>query len=72
MFIALVRATAAALAPAPLAKVAIDNGHHRHDVGTLDLVVAAFLVSAVVYAVAPMPRHISSGGSVSEPSRTSA
>ena len=52
MFTSLVLATAAALAPAPLAKVAIDQGIQRHDVGALDLVVVAFLVSAVVYAVA--------------------
>ncbi|MBV8942748.1 MAG: ABC transporter ATP-binding protein, partial [Solirubrobacterales bacterium] len=51
MLVALVAATAAALAPAPLAKLAIDGGIRRHDVGTLDLVVIAFLVSAVVYAV---------------------
>ena len=52
MFISLVAATGAALAPAPLAKLAIDDGIHRHDIGTLDLVVAGFLVSAIVYAVA--------------------
>ncbi len=52
MFVALVSATAAALAPAPLAKLAIDDGIRRHDVGALDLIVAAFLVSALVYAVA--------------------
>jgi ABC-type multidrug transport system fused ATPase/permease subunit len=52
MFAALVAATAAALAPAPLAKLAIDNGINHHDTGALDLIVAAFLVSAVVYAVA--------------------
>jgi ATP-binding cassette subfamily B protein len=52
MFTSLVLATGAALAPAPLAKVAIDQGIHRHDVGALDLVVVAFLVSAVIYAVA--------------------
>ncbi len=52
MFVALVAATAAALAPAPLAKLAIDDGIRRHDVGALDLIVAAFLVSALVYAVA--------------------
>jgi ATP-binding cassette subfamily B protein len=52
MFISLVAATAAALAPAPLAKLAIDNGIERHDMATLDLVVAAFLASAVIYAVA--------------------
>jgi ABC-type multidrug transport system fused ATPase/permease subunit len=52
MFVALVSATVAALAPAPLAKLAIDDGIRRHDVGALDLIVGAFLVSALVYAVA--------------------
>ncbi|MBV9364838.1 MAG: ABC transporter ATP-binding protein [Solirubrobacterales bacterium] len=52
MFVALVTATAAALAPAPLAKLAIDDGIRRGDVGALDLIVAAFLASALVYAVA--------------------
>lgn len=52
MFVSLVAATAAALAPVPLAKVAIDTGIRRHDVAALDLMVAAFLASAVVYAVA--------------------
>ena len=52
MFLSLVAATAAALAPAPLAKLAIDQGIQRHDVGALDLVVVLFLVSAIVYAVA--------------------
>jgi ABC-type multidrug transport system fused ATPase/permease subunit len=52
MFTSLVLATAAALAPAPLAKVAIDQGIQRHDVGALDLVVVAFLASAVIYAIA--------------------
>jgi len=52
MLVALVAATAAALAPAPLAKLAIDDGIQRHDVGALDLIVAAFLVSALIYAVA--------------------
>src|SRR5256884_9063948 len=52
MFVALFAATAAALAPAPLAKLAIDDGIRRHDVGALDVVVAAFLLSAVLYAIA--------------------
>ena len=52
MFTALVLATAAALAPAPLAKIAIDKGIERHDVHTLNVVVVVFLVSAVVYGVA--------------------
>ena len=51
MFTALVLATAAALAPAPLAKIAIDQGIQRHDVATLDAVVVVFLISAIVYAV---------------------
>jgi ATP-binding cassette subfamily B protein len=52
MFVALVAATGAALAPAPLAKLAIDDGIQKHDVGALDLIVIAFLASAVIYAVA--------------------
>ena len=52
MFISLVLATAAALAPAPLAKLAIDDGIRRHDVGALDLIVVAFLASAVIYVLA--------------------
>jgi len=52
MFVALIAATGAALAPAPLAKLAIDDGIRRGDVGALDLIVAAFLASALVYALA--------------------
>jgi ATP-binding cassette subfamily B protein len=52
MFLSLVAATAAALAPAPLAKLAIDQGINRHDAGALDVIVGLFLLSAVVYAVA--------------------
>jgi ABC-type multidrug transport system fused ATPase/permease subunit len=52
MLVSLVAATAAALAPAPLAKLAIDDGIMRHDVSTLNLVVAAFLASALIYAAA--------------------
>ncbi len=52
MFTSLVLATAAALAPAPLAKIAIDKGIERHDVATLNVVVVVFLVSAIVYGVA--------------------
>ncbi len=52
MFISLLLATAAALAPAPLAKIAIDQGIQRHDVGALDVVVVVFLISAIVYAAA--------------------
>jgi ABC-type multidrug transport system fused ATPase/permease subunit len=46
--IALVAGTAAALAPAPLAKTAIDSGILKGDRSTLDLVVVAFIVSALV------------------------
>ncbi len=52
MFLSLVAATAAALAPAPLAKLAIDQGINRHDAGALDVIVGLFLLSAIVYAVA--------------------
>jgi ATP-binding cassette subfamily B protein len=52
MFISLVAATAASLAPAPLAKLAIDDGITKHNVGALDLIVGAFLLSAVIYALA--------------------
>jgi ABC-type multidrug transport system fused ATPase/permease subunit len=49
MFLALIAATAASLAPPPLAKLAIDDGIVPGDAGTLNLVVAAFVVSALVY-----------------------
>jgi ABC-type multidrug transport system fused ATPase/permease subunit len=49
MFVALVLGTAASLAPPPLAKVAIDDGIVPGDTGTLNVVVAAFVVSALVY-----------------------
>jgi ATP-binding cassette subfamily B protein len=48
MFAALVVGTAASLAPAPLAKAAIDSGILKGDRSTLDLVVAAFVISALV------------------------
>ena len=52
MLVALVAATAASLAPAPLAKLAIDDGIQKHDVAALDWIVAAFVLSAVLYALA--------------------
>jgi ABC-type multidrug transport system fused ATPase/permease subunit len=52
MFVSLIAATAASLAPAPLAKLAIDDGITKHDVGALDLIVGGFLLSAVIYALA--------------------
>ena len=48
-FIALLFATAASLAPPPLAKFAIDQGITPKDLGMLNLAVALFLVSALVY-----------------------
>jgi ABC-type multidrug transport system fused ATPase/permease subunit len=48
MFLALVIGTGASLAPAPLAKAAIDEGILKGDERTLDLVVVAFLVSALL------------------------
>jgi ABC-type multidrug transport system fused ATPase/permease subunit len=52
MFASLVAATAASLAPAPLAKLAIDDGISKHNVGNLNMIVGGFLLSAVVYAAA--------------------
>jgi len=49
MFLSLIIATAAALAPPPLAKLAIDNGIVPKDMAVLTWVVVAFLVSAVAY-----------------------
>jgi ABC-type multidrug transport system fused ATPase/permease subunit len=47
--VALVLGTAASLAPPPLAKLAIDDGITPGDLGALDLIVAAFVASALVY-----------------------
>ncbi len=52
MLVSLIVAAATALAPAPLAKLAIDQGIQHHDTGALDLIVVAFLASAVLYAIA--------------------
>jgi ABC-type multidrug transport system fused ATPase/permease subunit len=49
MFLALIAATAASLAPPPLAKLAIDDGIVPGDTATLDLVVVGFIASALVY-----------------------
>jgi ABC-type multidrug transport system fused ATPase/permease subunit len=51
MLVALVAGTAASLAPALLAKVAIDRGIERHDVHTLEVVVLLFLLSAALVCV---------------------
>jgi ABC-type multidrug transport system fused ATPase/permease subunit len=52
MCLALLAATAAALAPAPLAKEAINQGIDKHDTGALYVIAGIFLISAVVYAIA--------------------
>ncbi len=52
MIVSLVVATGSALAPAPLAKLAIDDGINRHDVGALDLIVGGFVLSAILYGLA--------------------
>src|SRR3954451_11078189 len=48
MFLALVAGTAPTLAPAPLAKAAIDNGIVKGDISALDWIVVAFIASALV------------------------
>jgi ATP-binding cassette subfamily B protein len=52
MFTALLLETGAALAPPYLLGKAIDSGIRAGDVGALDLIVAAFVLSTVIYAVA--------------------
>jgi ATP-binding cassette subfamily B protein len=52
MFAALLLETAAGLAPPYLAGKAIDSGIEAGDLGALNLIVAAFVLAAVVYAVA--------------------
>ena len=49
MFISLLFATAAALAPPPLAKLAIDEGIVPGDMTALTWIVVAFMVSALIY-----------------------
>jgi ATP-binding cassette subfamily B protein len=48
MIFALVAGTAASLAPAPLVAYAIDDGIEKHDMGLVVLVVAGFVVAAIV------------------------
>jgi ABC-type multidrug transport system fused ATPase/permease subunit len=48
MFVALVLGTAAALAPAPLAKQAIDRGITHGDLGALNVIVVLFVISALI------------------------
>ena len=52
MFAALLTATLAALAPPYLAGKAIDSALETGDLGALDLIVAAFVAAAVIYAAA--------------------
>jgi ATP-binding cassette subfamily B protein len=52
MFVALLFATAASLAPAPLVKLAIDQGIVRGDFEALDWIVAAFIASALIFWLA--------------------
>ena len=52
MFLGLLLATAAGLAPPYLAGKAIDAGILTEDVAALDLIVAAFVATAVIYAAA--------------------
>jgi ATP-binding cassette subfamily B protein len=52
MLAALVLATAAALAPAPLAKLAIDEGIVKRDTAALNWIVLAFVGSALLYWLA--------------------
>ena len=48
-FVALLLSTAATLAPPPLAKLAIDEGITPKDTAALNLVVVAFVISALIY-----------------------
>jgi ATP-binding cassette subfamily B protein len=52
MFVALLVATGAGLAPPYLAGQAVDNGIITGDVSALDLIVVAFVVVATLYAAA--------------------
>ena len=52
MFVALLIATAAGLAPPYLAGLAVDKGINAQDLSALDWIVAAFIVSALLYWVA--------------------
>jgi ABC-type multidrug transport system fused ATPase/permease subunit len=52
MFVALLVATGAGLAPPALAGLAVDNGIETGDVAALDWIVAAFVVVATLYAAA--------------------
>ena len=52
MFVGLLGATAAGLAPPYLAGLAIDEGIQTGDVGALDRIVVAFVIVAIVYAAA--------------------
>ncbi|WP_354697514.1 putative ABC transporter ATP-binding protein [Paraconexibacter sp. AEG42_29] len=61
LFVALIVSTAAGLAPAPLAQRAIDDGILAKDVGALDWIVVAFVVSALLVWVATMAQTYLTG-----------
>jgi ABC-type multidrug transport system fused ATPase/permease subunit len=50
MLVAVLVVTAAGLAPPYLVGKAVDSGIHAHDVAALDLIVAAFVAAAILYA----------------------
>ena len=56
MFLTLFAATAAAIAPAPLAKMAIDKGITPKDVGALDQTVALFVATIIGMGAALKPQ----------------
>jgi ATP-binding cassette subfamily B protein len=52
MILTLIAGTAASLAPAPLARYAIDDGIEAHNIGRLELVVAFFVLAAIIVWIA--------------------
>jgi ATP-binding cassette subfamily B protein len=52
MILTLIGGTAASLAPAPLARYAIDDGIEAHDIGRLELIVAFFVLAAIIVWIA--------------------
>ncbi len=61
MLVALVIATAAGLAPPYLAGLAIDKGIKPGDISALDLIVAAFVASALIYWLASFAQSYLTG-----------
>jgi ABC-type multidrug transport system fused ATPase/permease subunit len=52
MIFTLIGGTAASLAPAPLARYAIDDGIEAHNIGRLELIVAFFVLAAIIVWIA--------------------